>query len=1167
MAQQKQAGLKPKRSEYTVESDSNMTQQKSGDFVARKMFEYGRFSLEDRAIADYRDGHIPVQRRLLYSMHGLQPNPGGNFLKVARVTGECFVAGTTVQTENGLARIEDLRKGDVVLTSAGPRSVVELYTMPKQKLVTVTSEHGNSTTCTPGQKFRVVDWASRSLKWKAAKDLKTGDILLKSGNAPVDTAASSFGYLVGYYIGNGWFDKASRRVAFACPDPEVAATISSVIANVIGGQASISERKRGDKYSCSTVRISGTAAEDFVKRAGLLGCVAAEKSLVWSAFESTADLVGLVSGLLDSDGTYRTSNAKKLNRREVTYTTTSKTLAFDLRDLLARLGVHASVKCYARKSPQHKDSFQVNAVGAEAAKLCRIVKSRYEKKAQRAAAIAASSDMPDVRPLAGLHGAVRAALSAARISGSWYKTSKGKRQLAIQYRNGSSFDLKQKDRLSLTSYHSSTIGDAVAAIDKKLAAFIENLTSMHAVTDVVSDVVKAASDVTYDIQVEDMHEFFANGLLVSNCMGKYHPHSSAAVPLVNLTYARYPLVSGQGNFGSIKGDKAAAERYIECRLSKASRAHFACNNIMTTVKNYSDEFDEPLVISTRLPLLLMNGAQGTAVGYVTNIPSHNITELAPAFEYLARNWKTATTAGIMEFLKGPDDAFGGVLLSGKDELQELYENGVGSIRYSCDYKIEPNERYPNVTDIVVHGFPDAFRVKAFVGKTVPKLRAARTIVGYNEFYNKKTGELRLVLSVDNQAALKKVTAALQCSSTYRFNVTERKSDDENETEFMEHVPLLTLMRKWLLWRHDEEVKALKVELEKIKASKFLEDCKLLAMFNVGVLSAAVQQTKVEPNAYVVAALKGATIEQADAMLKFRLIDLKRLDEADLRKKIKELEAELAATERDLARPMVVVIRHLNKAAEELADARRTRTSGRLQDERRMQQTGDPIMFGTTVDGKLLGVIDDKGSNNSVVLATPSYEGYAAFGAAGIVDFFGTTDTGKAGAGLDKIVGIASREAPFLLAIGANGCYTKAEQDRDSNKTIPTFLRETELVFGAGVWDTDTLVAWDEHGNSKAFPISSLKTMRKNIKGVRLPFKIDKAMVVRADQILLTSDGRKVNARAAGSVGIDSVFAAGERNLVVFRNGRRKFMSLDALRSEIQRGDIVAVYDATLPKAE
>lgn len=672
----------------------------------------------------------------------------------------------------------------------------------------------------------------------------------------------------------------------------------------------------------------------------------------------------------------------------------------------------------------------------------------------------------------------------------------------------------------------------------------------------------------YMMQGANSASYMKSARVTGETMGKYHPHGSAYGSLVELTYNRYPLVIGQGNFGSIKGDPAAAERYSECKVSKLVKHHFSCVDVAEMVPNYSGEFNEPLVINTRLPLLFMNGTSGIATGATTEIPSHNLGELCAAFEYIARNWKTATMAGVIELMRGPDFAYGGVVLSNKDEIRQVYENGQGPIRYSCDYKIEPDSRNQNVTNVVVIGFPDAFNIGSFIQNTIPKLKENRTIVGYREDYNKKTKELKLIISVDNQSALKKVLKELQCQQTYRFNVTIRGDEDTGgTTAFRENVPFITMAKMWLNWRRVEEEKMLKLELKKLQAAKFLEDCKLHAMRNIQVLADAVQQVKLDPHDYVMAKLK-VKREQAETMLKFRLIDLQKLKEKELLDKIKGIEGDIARVNKDLSQLMVVVVRHLRELAKE-TDERRTRIGGRLQDERRMQQSGDPLIFAATIDGKLLGAIDERGSTNQLIYAAPSFDGCALFGASGLVGFFGPSNTGRAGAGLEKVVGIAGREAKYLVAIGSNGFVSKIEQNRDTNRSIPAFMKDTQLVYGGGANDGDMLLIWGTNDEYKAVKLNSIKAGRKGGRGQRVVnFEPAMAMVFRRGQKLMSNDGNSLSASSADGIGDAVPLAIGAtRNLIVYKGGRRKIMDGASAKQELRAGNVVAIYDVTLPAEE
>lgn len=655
---------------------------------------------------------------------------------------------------------------------------------------------------------------------------------------------------------------------------------------------------------------------------------------------------------------------------------------------------------------------------------------------------------------------------------------------------------------------------------------------------------------------------------VSEAMGKYHPHGSSFMSLVEMTWERYPLINGQGNFGSLLGDPPAADRYVECRVSKLVKHHFSCIDVADMVPTYSGEFNEPIVINTRLPLLLMNGAMGIATGATTKIPSHNLGEICNAFEYVVRNWKTASVEGMLEHVKGPDFLFGGVLTSSKADIINLYKTGIGALTFTCDYKIEPHAKNPAVTNIIVSGFPDAFNTATFIAKTIPKLTEDRIIVDFDEQYNKKTRELKFVISVDNATALKKVLAELNCSVSYRFNVTRRGNgeDDGASTEFIS-TNLLRLAKEWLLWRKDEEVKMLKLELKKLIAAKFLEDCKLLGMMSIQTLADAVQQTKIDPHAFVIAKLK-VSQEQAETLLKFRLIDLSKLNEKALREKIKGIEVEIARVNADLQRPMAIVLKYLREVGKD-TDARRTRIGARLHDERKMVQQGDARVFAVTVEGKLLGPIDEKGTNQGSVIAVPSFEGLAVFGASGSVGFFGTSDVGKAGVGFDKVVGAASREAQYLIAFGKNGNVLKVEQNRDSNKSIPCFIKGTETTIGLGANDGDVIIVWGDNGETKSIKVDAVKTSRKNVAGVKgVSFEPVKGTVIRKGQKMFSSDGNSLSVQAADGLGSATPFVIGaSRNICFFAGGRRKFMTGDEVKSSLKRGEIKAAFDATLPGAD
>src|SRR5947209_7640007 len=182
--------------------------------------------------------------------------------------------------------------------------------------------------------------------------------------------------------------------------------------------------------------------------------------------------------------------------------------------------------------------------------------------------------------------------------------------------------------------------------------------------------------------------------IVGEVMGNYHPHGDVALyeALVRLAQPfvmRVPLVHGQGNFGSVDGDPPAAARYTEARLAAA--AEFLMSELrQRTVDlrpNYENTREEPVVVPARFPNLLVNGASGIAVGLATNIPPHNLGDVVKAAVYLIDN-PGASTAELLDRLKGPDFPLGGKVITDRTALRKLYEEGSGSIKVQGECKPE-----------------------------------------------------------------------------------------------------------------------------------------------------------------------------------------------------------------------------------------------------------------------------------------------------------------------------------------------------------------------------------------------------------------------------------------------------------------------------------------------
>src|SRR6266487_4274259 len=180
--------------------------------------------------------------------------------------------------------------------------------------------------------------------------------------------------------------------------------------------------------------------------------------------------------------------------------------------------------------------------------------------------------------------------------------------------------------------------------------------------------------------------------VVGDVMGSYHPHGDAALyeTLVRMAQPfslRYPLIDGSGNFGSLDGDSAAAMRYTECRLARLSDELLSEIDQSTVPfrPNYDGTKTEPVVLPSRIPNLLINGATGIAVGMATNIPPHNLTEVSTALIRLLDN-PDLTSAQLCRYVKGPDFPTGGQILNSPEELKDIYKTGSGTVRLRATWE-------------------------------------------------------------------------------------------------------------------------------------------------------------------------------------------------------------------------------------------------------------------------------------------------------------------------------------------------------------------------------------------------------------------------------------------------------------------------------------------------
>ena len=241
--------------------------------------------------------------------------------------------------------------------------------------------------------------------------------------------------------------------------------------------------------------------------------------------------------------------------------------------------------------------------------------------------------------------------------------------------------------------------------------------------------------------------------VVGDVIGKFHPHGDQAVydAMVRLAQefsVRYPLVDGQGNFGSIDGDRAAAMRYTEARLTEIAELLLKDidKNTVDFTSTYDGEYDEPIVLPSLFPNLLANGASGIAVGMATNIPSHNIIELLLAIRHLIKR-PNASISSIIKYIKGPDFSTGGTIIDDEATIKKAYETGRGSFRLRANWMIEKKTHGQYV--IVVNEIPWSV-TKARIIEKIEEIISNKRIQMLADIIDESSEDIRILIIPKNR---------------------------------------------------------------------------------------------------------------------------------------------------------------------------------------------------------------------------------------------------------------------------------------------------------------------------------------------------------------------------------------------------------------------------------
>ena len=462
--------------------------------------------------------------------------------------------------------------------------------------------------------------------------------------------------------------------------------------------------------------------------------------------------------------------------------------------------------------------------------------------------------------------------------------------------------------------------------------------------------------------------------VVGDVLGRFHPHGDQAAydALVRMAQdfsQRYPLIDGQGNFGSRDGDGAAAMRYTEARLAKITSLLMdeIDEGTVNFTPNYDGSTEEPCQLPSRLPFALLNGASGIAVGLATEIPSHNLREVADACVALIKSPKLSHEE-LFAIIPGPDYPGGGQITSPSGDIAEAYRTGRGSLKVRARWKIEELAR--GQWRLVVTELPPGVSTQRVLEEieelSNPKIKTGKKALSLEQ--NQLKATILSVLDVVRDESSKDAAVRLVCEPK-----TSRIQQQELITTLLAHTSLETsspinltmvgldgrptqkslrqMLSEWIEFRQTTIERRSQHRLDKVLARMHILEGRQLVLLNIDEVIAIIRQSD-EPKAALMARFK-LSERQAEDILEIRLRQLARLEAIKIEQELKELRDEQKKLDEILGNPVALrrlMVKEIELDAKTFADPRRTL----------IQAEKKAVLEVKVVDEPVTVVVSDKG---------------------------------------------------------------------------------------------------------------------------------------------------------------------------------------------------------------
>ena len=413
--------------------------------------------------------------------------------------------------------------------------------------------------------------------------------------------------------------------------------------------------------------------------------------------------------------------------------------------------------------------------------------------------------------------------------------------------------------------------------------------------------------------------------VVGNCMAKYHPHGDAAIydTLVRLAQSfsmRCPLVDGQGNFGSIDGDNAAAMRYTEARLTELAEEmlHDIDKRTVKFAQNFDNSAKEPSVLPSKLPNLLVNGSSGIAVGMATNIPPHNLTEVCDAIiAYIKKH--EISTEELCNIIQGPDFPTGGTV---SGDMLELYKTGRG--RLIMRGKVS-TESAKNKECVIITEIPYMVNKTSLI-EEIAKMIQDKKVSDVSDLRDESAkGKIRIVLELKKNANAKFLINALhkytRLQDSFSVNFLALVEGQPKILNIKDAISEYVKYRKIIITGRT------KFELKKAKERLEIVEGLLVALKNIDEIISLIKKSKLVSEAFEILMKKfGMTKRQAQAVLETKLQQLTSLEHDKLKKEHQELKEKISGLEKilsDIKEILSIIIKEVSELKRKYGDERRT----------------------------------------------------------------------------------------------------------------------------------------------------------------------------------------------------------------------------------------------------